>query len=150
MTNQKTTQHWMIMVGNQERISATHLPQHGRRSIAEVPVTKILPNEADRDHLRKEYAELIGRVLVARLPFLSLFKDDLQWHIPHIYSFEMAKQTPITPLGLFEADEKKLPDIITTLPFHSLSVCPLHPCRCGRQNWDDASSPNNSQWRSAH
>lgn len=127
MLHQKKMYHWMIMVGTKERVSATHLPQNNRRSVLEVPLTDILPNQNDKVHLRQEFSELIGRVLVSHLPCLSTFKDNLQWHMPHDYSSEMCKQSDITPLGLFDADEKSTADMIKILGYIDDRYVPYVP-----------------------
>ena len=114
---QKRDNHWMIMLANRERVSAAHLTEHNQRFVQDVPISEIIPNKDDKQHMKEEFAELIGRVLVSQLPALSQFKDNIKSHIPHRYSSTMAKKTETIPLGLLDAEEMKSADMIKTMRY---------------------------------
>lgn len=63
---------------------------------AEVNLYDILPTSEDYDSLKKDFAVLISRMIVAYLPFFSTdFKDTVQKHIAHKYSSEMSKKSEV-------------------------------------------------------
>lgn len=70
--------HWLLMVGNHERVTADFLPRDSFVSIMDVPLSDILPNLEDRQMLRSEFKELVGRVVVQRFTAFSQFSNIVQ------------------------------------------------------------------------
>ena len=120
--------HWLLMVANQERVNADHLSQDVRSSsLLNVPFHELVPNQEDRNCLQIEFQELIGRVLVSNFTSFGNFSENVQWHLPHQYSREMALKTPITPLGLLDVDEKKTTDMMKAMRYINEKYVPYVP-----------------------
>ncbi|KAK7146340.1 hypothetical protein R3I93_013931 [Phoxinus phoxinus] len=117
ISHQRLDYHWLLMVGNHERVTAEFLPRERFVSIMDVPLSELLPNLEDRQMLRSEFKELVGRVVVQRFTAFKPFSNVLLWHIPHMYSDVMAQKTEITPLGLLEVDEKVSADMVKAVQY---------------------------------
>lgn len=79
-----------------------------RRSIHTLPNCHFPLNDAETDKLREDFKVLVGRVLVAHIPSLSLLKAVISQHIAHCYTNEMAKKSAIVRLPTQLKDEKKM------------------------------------------
>lgn len=123
--------HWLIMVANQERVSGTHLSEESATPAINVPIREIIPNKKDRDHLRDEFKELVGRGLVSHIEELNVFHDNVQFHLPHQYSAEMAMQTETVPLGLLDTDERKTSELSQALKHIHDRYVPLEKISTG-------------------
>lgn len=75
-------------------------------------------NDAETDKLREDFKVLVGRVLVAHIPSLSLLKAVIPQHIAHCYTNEMAKKSAIVRLPTQLKDEKKCDDFVDILCFY--------------------------------
>ena len=117
MAHQRLDYHWLIMLGNRERVSAVHLPEDIQRSVLDVPFEEIIPNDLDNKYLQTEFQSLVSRVVVSLFPSFAQYKDNVNFHLPHLYSKIMSQKTKTIPLGLLDVDEKKTEDMISTIKY---------------------------------
>lgn len=130
VTSQRIDHHWLIMVGSEERVCGDHLSDVRTRTVLDIDSGDIVPNKDDQGHLRREYKELVARVVVNQIPQLEEFRNNVSWHLPHQHADVMKDKSKITPLGLLEKDERKSSEMIQALqyindryvPYHSVEV----------------------------
>lgn len=127
VTNQRIDHHWLIMVGSEERVSGDHLSAVRTRTVLDIDSGNIVPNEEDHDNLRREYKELVARVVVNQIPQLKEFKSNVIWHLPHEHADVMKQKSKITPLGLLDKDERKSAEMIQALHYINDRYVPYFP-----------------------
>ena len=71
-----------------------------QHDILTLPNSMFLIDEAETLKLREDFKVLVGRILVERIPSLSLLKSIVTTHIESKYPKEMAQQSTITPLAM--------------------------------------------------
>ncbi|XP_051561560.1 uncharacterized protein LOC127445484 [Myxocyprinus asiaticus] len=138
ISHQRMDYHWLLMVGNHERVSADFLPRESFVSIMDVPLSEILTNLEDRQMLHSEFKVLVGHVVVQRFAAFRQFSNIVQWHIPHLYSDNMAQKTEITPLGLLEVDKKVSADMVKAMQYINQRYIPY---KSDLDNGNDISKP---------
>lgn len=97
--HQNLSLHCFQFLGVLDRIDFSHLPND--RPIGDVLklcISTFLPDVGDCLKFRENYAILIGRVLVKKLPFFKIFEDCTPKHIEHKYSEAMSKKSEIVCL----------------------------------------------------
>lgn len=103
MTMDKQTQsiHYFQFYGVQDRINFRHLQNEGPiGSVSDLPMSAFLPDLHDCSVLRDNYATLMARELIKKLPYFKIFEDCVPMHIPHEYSEQMCKKSVLVGLDV--------------------------------------------------
>ena len=66
--------------------------------ISSIQLEHFLPSTCDEKAMRKNFAVLIGRVLVKFVPFFKTFGKGLERHIQHEYSEDMSRKSDVVSL----------------------------------------------------
>ena len=94
--HQRQSIHYFHMYAALDRVNAIDLPaNHPVGDISTTPLTEFLPSPADCKVLRENYAVLLGRVVVKKLPFFRVFEDRVVSHITHKCSEVMKQKSRI-------------------------------------------------------
>ena len=103
MTMDKQTQsiHYFQFYGVQDRISFRHLPNEAPiGSVSDLPMSTFLPDLNDCSVLRDNYATLMAREIVKKLPYFKIFEDCVPMHIHHEYTEQMCKKSVLVSFDL--------------------------------------------------
>lgn len=94
MEHQTQSLHYFQCYAALDRIDFRHLPNESPiGTVAELPISTFLPSLADCSALRQNYAILIGREVVKKLPYFQIFADCIPKHIHHEYSEAMGSKS---------------------------------------------------------
>ena len=94
MDKQTESVHYFNSFAALDRVSLDRLPNESCiQSVESLPLSTFLPDVSDCNALRSNYAILLGRLLVKKLKFFSVFKKCLPDHIPHMYSQQMSEKS---------------------------------------------------------
>ena len=94
--HQRQSIHYFHMYGALYRVNAIDLPaDHPVGDISTTPLTEFLPSAADCKVLPENYAVIVGRVVVKKLPFFRVFEDCVVSHITHKHSEVMKQKSTI-------------------------------------------------------
>lgn len=96
MEHQRQSIHFFHSYAVLDRVNCIDLPyDHLIGDVTSLPVTAFLPSMDDCKVLRSNYATILGRILVKKIPYFSKFKDCVTMHIAHQYSDEMKKPSKV-------------------------------------------------------
>ena len=93
---QRQSLHFFHLFAALDRVDCSGLPS--KEHIGDVPAlgaSVFLPTAADSKQLCSNFAVLIGRLIVKKVPYFSIFKKCIISHIPHRYSKEMSKKSTV-------------------------------------------------------
>lgn len=91
------TQQYAVLNGVQETSLDTKRP---RKSLKEVQLIDLLPNQSVQGRLKQRWAVLVSRIVCRYLPAFQHQRDVVIWHIPHRYSKEMSsKSQTVSKIG---------------------------------------------------
>ena len=96
MEHQVQSLHYMHMYATLDRVPYTNL-QHDAAigDIISLPPFAFLPTTEDSKELCQNYAIMLGRLLVQKLPYFAAFKNCTVDHISHRYSEEMQQKSTV-------------------------------------------------------
>lgn len=96
MEHQNQFLHFFHCYAALDRVNFQHLPNNGPIGRpADLPVSTFLPDFEDCSRLRENYAILIGRELVKKLPYFQIFAKCVPKHISHEHSQEMSMKSTV-------------------------------------------------------
>lgn len=84
------TQQYAVLNRVQETSLDTKRP---RKSLKEVQLIDLLPNQSVQEHLKQRWAVLVSRIVCRYLSAFQHQSDVVIWHIPHYYSKEMSSKS---------------------------------------------------------
>ena len=70
----------------------SELPQ---KSVDDLNLIELLPNQCVQDHLVQQWAVLVSRVITKYIPAFNQYKTSVIYHIPHKYSKEMSMKSEL-------------------------------------------------------
>ena len=93
--------HWTQQYAVLNRVQETSLDtKHPRKSLKEVQLIDLLPNQSVQGRLKQRWAVLVSRIVCRYLPAFQHQRDVVIWHIPHRYSKEMSsKSQTVSKIG---------------------------------------------------
>ena len=95
MDRQRQSLHYMHMYAALDGISCATLQSNKRRGdVMNLSTSAFLPTTEDSTVLCRNYATLLARIIVQKLPYFAVFKDCV-CHIPHRYSKEMKQKSTV-------------------------------------------------------
>ncbi len=94
------TQHQSIHFFHQyavlDRVDCSQVPDdHPVGDLSSLPLFSFLPSPEDSKCLRDNYATLLGRMVVEKIPCFAAFKDCVAPHLPHAHSVEMKRKSDL-------------------------------------------------------
>lgn len=93
--------HWFNLYAVKDRVQGLHLPDlQPTALVATLPLATFLPNVEDCIALRKDFIQLMARVLMRYLHWFRCLKPVVPEHMAHEYSETMSKQSEIVSLTL--------------------------------------------------
>lgn len=93
---QRQSLHYMHMYAVLDRVCGGSLEAHIRcGDVMSLSAAAFLPTSQDSKQLCANYATLLARVVVDKLPFFSMFKDCVVAHIPHLHSEKMQQKSSV-------------------------------------------------------
>lgn len=116
LDNQTTSLHYFHVYAVQDRISFRHLSTHSTMITPEdINYNVFFPSEADNIHLLSNFEMLITRMFVKHIPGLQHLSREIQHHIEHQYSKNMALKSHVVPLGVLLKNENVLTEMVDIL-----------------------------------
>lgn len=93
--------HWTQQYAVLNRVQETSLDtKRPRKSLKEVQLIDLLPNQSVQGRLKQRWAVLVSRIVCRYLPAFQHQRDVVIWHIPHRYSKEMSsKSQTVSKIG---------------------------------------------------
>ncbi|XP_022787541.1 uncharacterized protein LOC111327585 isoform X2 [Stylophora pistillata] len=75
----------------------SELPQ---KSVDDLNLIELLPNQCVQDHFVQQWAVLVSRVITKYIPAFNQYKTSVIYHIPHKYSKEMSMKSELCSLSM--------------------------------------------------
>ena len=86
--------HWTQQYAVVNRVQESSLDtKRPRKSLKDVQLIDLLPNQSVQERLKQRWAVLVGRIVCRYLPAFQPQCDVVIWHMPHPYSKEMASKS---------------------------------------------------------
>ena len=82
------------------RVSCRHLTDEVTKKASEIPLTDILPSQADFESLKERMEVIVQRILVKNLKCFEEVAEAVEQHIPHQYSAESAQKTECVSIDI--------------------------------------------------
>ena len=83
------------------KINSTSSPPPSGLQITDfISAPQVLPDAAKVEKILNQFAVLMTRFLVERIPCLKRFKDWTEWHMPHEYSDIKSQGTVLVPCDM--------------------------------------------------
>lgn len=93
---QRQSLHYMHMYATLDRVSCAHLISDARiGSVSDLSTSAFLPHAEDSSRLCANYATLLARIVIKKLPYFAMFSDCVVPHIPHRYSEQMQQKSTV-------------------------------------------------------
>jgi hypothetical protein len=125
--------------GVEHRTASLHLDDNVVKQARAIKRSSFLPNLAEMAAIKDRCCILVERYLVDNMPALEHLASQVNRHIEHIYSTEMAERSEVMNLGVVDADFSSNAGV-NQIMLHLQSMCPMHdgqlmriPCN-GDQN----------------
>jgi L1 cell adhesion molecule like protein len=113
---QRQSLHYMHMYAALDRVSCATFESSSRLGdVMCLTTCAFLPTVEDSKQLYANYATLLARLVVEKMPYFSIFKDCVVSHIPHRYTEEMQQKSSVVPLGIIPRNETKNEDMVEIL-----------------------------------
>lgn len=91
--------HFMHMYAALDRVSCASLPSNMHQGdVMHLTTSAFLPTAEDSQQLCANYATLLARLVVEKLPYFAVFKDCVVSHIPRRYSNEMQQKSCVVSM----------------------------------------------------
>jgi hypothetical protein len=93
---QRQSLHYMHMYAALDRVSCATFESSSRLGdVMCLTTCAFLPTVEDSKQLYANYATLLARLVVEKMPYFSIFKDCVVSHIPHRYTEEMQQKSSV-------------------------------------------------------
>ena len=100
---QRQSLHYFHRYAALDRVSCMGLRSDERiGDVSALGTSAFLPTTSDSKQLCSNFASLIGRLIVKKLPYFSIFKNCITHHIPHRYSLEMGKKSMVVSIVTYK------------------------------------------------
>ena len=94
--HQRQSLHYMHMYATLDRVSCAHLISNARiGSVMDLSASAFLPSTEDSAMLCANYATLLARVVIKKLPYFAIFSDCVVPHIPHQHTNQMSQKSTV-------------------------------------------------------
>ena len=101
MDNQGESLHFFSAYAVLDRIDFSTLSnEYSIGQPCKLPLSTFLPNVADCNAFRENYAILLGREIMKSIPYFSFFEEFIPQHILHKYSDKMSQKSNIVSIEL--------------------------------------------------
>ena len=83
------------------KINSTPSPPSGLKIADFISAPQVLPDASKVEKILNQFAVLMTRSLVERIPCLKRFKDWTEWHMPHEYADIKSQGTVLVRMSCF-------------------------------------------------
>lgn len=91
--------HWTHQYGIKDKVVDRTLEASRRqKSVSNIQLSNLLPDEATCLRLQKRWTMLVSRVVTTYLKEFQFLSNHVLWHIPHKYSTQMAQKSDVVSM----------------------------------------------------
>jgi len=103
--NEQNKMHmWAMCFFFDHRTPSLHLDESLRSWALSLSPYKFLPSPSDIEYIRQMCLLVTEQTLVSFIPALQVLSAEVQWHLTHEYSEEMAKKSVVHNISVIEAN----------------------------------------------